>query len=307
MMTDSDLRAADGSSRASRLPFRARRRAAFLALLFVLAFLSLTAAPSRSSSSRAPGDGGVRISTQEEIAAELNSVPCKNKDRLPAVQSLFERMGAQPADISIEKSGGAENLVLIKRGATDERIMIGAHWDKVDVGCGAIDNWTGIVAIAHLYRSLANWKSTRTLVFVAFGKEEEWLVGSRAMASHLDKAQAAQYCAMVNIDSLGLAAPQVADNMSSKKLQDLAEALAKEMKMPFSHTSIPGASTDSVPFVEKKIPAIEIHGMSNDWKSILHTGEDKVSKVNPVSVYLGYRLALSLVYRIDGMPCDAFR
>jgi hypothetical protein len=285
----------------------ARPAAAILTLLFILGFEPLTAVPFTSSASHSSDETGIRISTQEEIAAEFKSVPCKNKDRLPAARALFERMGAPPADISIEKAGGAENLVLVKRGATDERILIGAHYDKVDRGCGALDNWTGIVAIAHLYRSFANWKSTRTLVFVAFDKEEAGLVGSRAMASHLDKAQAAQYCAMVNIDTLGLAAPQVADNMSSKKLEELAEALAKELKMPFGHTSIPNALTDSVPFVDKKIPAIEIHGMSNDWKSILHTDYDQVSKIKPASVYLGYRLALLMVYRIDGMPCDAFR
>jgi len=296
--------AAAGSSSVATLPLHVKRRAAILGLLFALGIGSLAA---RSSSPRSTDDSGVRISSQEEIAAEFKSVPCKNKERLPAVQALFERIGAQPADISVQKVGGVENLVLIKPGASDEKVLIGAHYDKVDLGCGAIDNWTGIVTIAHLYRSLANWKSTKTLVFVAFGKEEEGLVGSRAMASRLDKSQAAQYCAMVNIDSLGLAAAQVADNMSSKKLLDLAEGLAKEMQMPFSHTTIPGAATDSVPFVDKKIPAIEIHGMSSDWKSVLHSDKDQVSRVKPVSVYLGYRLALSIVYRVDGMPCDAFR
>jgi hypothetical protein len=288
-------------------PVRVHHRPAILALLFALFAIGIESLTASSSSSCSTDDSGVRISTQEELGAEFNSVPCKNKERLPAVRALFDRMGAQAAEISVEKVGGTENLVLIKRGASDERIVIGAHYDKVDPGCGAIDNWTGIVTIAHLYRSLANWKSTKTLVFVAFGKEEEGLVGSKAMASRLDKAQAAQYCAMVNIDSLGLAAAQVADNMSSKKLLDLAESLAKEMQMPFSHTSIPGAATDSVPFVDKKIPAIEIHGMSNDWKSVLHSDKDQVSRVKPVSVYLGYRLALSIVYRIDGMPCAAFR
>src|SRR5262249_14846756 len=247
------------------------------------------------------------LSTPEEIAAEFKSVPCKNKDWLAAVQTLFQNMGAAPADISIDKIRGVENLVLIRKGATDEKVLIGAHYDKVERGCGAIDNWTGIVAVAHIYRSIANWKSTKTIVFVAFGKEEEGLAGSAAMASRLDKAQAAQYCAMVNIDSLGLAAAQVADNMSTKKLQDLAEGLAKEMNMPFGHASIPGGMTDSVPFANKKIPAVEIHGMSNDWQSILHTDKDQPSRVKPISVYLGYRLALLMVYRIDGMPCDAFR
>ena len=45
----------------------------------------------------------------------------------------------------------------------------------------------------------------------------------------------------------------------------------------------------------KKIPAVTIHGMSSDWPNILHSSNDQAAKVNSASVYLGYRLALSLV------------
>jgi hypothetical protein len=47
--------------------------------------------------------------------------------------------------------------------------------------------------------------------------------------------------------------------------------------------------------------------MTNDWRSVLHTDNDQISKVKPISVYLGYRLALAIVHDIDGEPCDAFR
>jgi hypothetical protein len=47
--------------------------------------------------------------------------------------------------------------------------------------------------------------------------------------------------------------------------------------------------------------------MGNDWSSILHTAADQRSKVNSTSVYLGYRLALAVVYSIDKASCDAFR
>lgn len=250
---------------------------------------------------------GVKISTDEQIKEDFNTVPCEDKQRLAAVQSLFERDGPSSSDFTIDKYKDVENFVLTKKGESSEKIVVGAHYDKVADGCGALDNWTGVVTLSHLYRSLKDVPTKKTLVFVAFGKEEKGLIGSRAMTNAISKDQAVEYCAMINIDSLGLGPAQVADNMSSKKLTQLAADLAKEMQMPFAQASIPGASSDSVSFIEKKIPAVTIHGMSNEWPKILHSRNDQAAKVNPVSVYLGYRLVLSMVVHLDQSPCAAYK
>jgi acetylornithine deacetylase/succinyl-diaminopimelate desuccinylase-like protein len=92
------------------------------------------------------------ISTREEIGDEFKNVPCKNQDRQNAVKALFEKMGAPSSEITVEKLKGVENLVVRKKGVSEEKIIVGAHYDKVDLGCGAIDNWTGIVAVAHVYK-----------------------------------------------------------------------------------------------------------------------------------------------------------
>ncbi|MEW6208290.1 MAG: M20/M25/M40 family metallo-hydrolase [Acidobacteriota bacterium] len=247
------------------------------------------------------------FSSEEQIKADLQSVPCKNEDRLGAVKSLFEKMGASPSEISIDKFKNVENLVIIKPGSSAEKIIIGAHYDKVSAGCGALDNWTGIVALAHIYKTLKPVSLNKTLVFVAFGKEESGLIGSTAMAGRINKEQVSEYCAMVNIDSLGLGAPQVADNMSSKKLLDATASLAKSMNMPFGHAIIAGADSDSSSFKAKKIPALTIHGLTNEWPQLLHSHNDRPSKINSTSVYLGYGLALALIYSIDKAACDAYR
>jgi Zn-dependent M28 family amino/carboxypeptidase len=200
-----------------------------------------------------------------------------------------------------------ENLVVTKKGPSDEKVVVGAHYDKVAHGCGALDNWTGVVTLAHLYRTLKDVPLKKTLIFVGFGKEEKGLVGSRAMTNAFSKEQAAQYCAMINIDSLGLAPPQLADNMSSSKLGQFTADLAKEMNMPFSRARIEGANSDSSSFIEKKIPAVTIHGMSNKWPEFLHTGNDQASKVNAMSVYLGYRLTLAMITRLDESACAAYK
>jgi hypothetical protein len=249
----------------------------------------------------------VGVSGLEDIQKEFERVPCDDKDRLAAVRVLFEKAGAPAADIKLDEFGHVENLVVVKPGASAERIVIGAHYDKTANGCGAIDNWTGQVALTHLYRTLRDVQFKKTLVFVSFGREEKGLVGSRAMTKAFSPEQVAQHCAMINIDSLGLGPPQVADNMSSKKLAQFAGELAKEMEIPFARATISRGNSDSSAFVAVKIPAVTIHGLNNNWSRILHSSRDRPEKVNAASVYLGYRLALSMLAHLDKAACDAYR
>ena len=248
-----------------------------------------------------------KVSTPEDMAKDFAAVPCDDKDRLAAVRALYERAGAPASDITLDQHENVENLVVVKKGESSEKIVIGAHYDKTSEGCGAIDNWTGQVALTHLYQTLRDIPLKKTLVFVAFGREEKGLVGSRAMTKGIDKEQAAGYCAMINIDSLGLGPPQVADNMSSKKLARFTGGLAKEMDIPFGHARVGRANSDSSSFGAKQIPAVTIHGLNKDWSTILHSKHDQVAKVNATSVYLGYRLALAMIVKLDASACDAYR
>ena len=252
-------------------------------------------------------DAPSRVSGLEDFTSAFDAVPCEDSARQAGVKALFEAAGAKASDLTVDQFGHVENLVLVKPGATAEKIVIGAHYDKVSAGCGAIDNWTGLVAISQLYRTLRDIPLNKTLVFVAFGREEKGLVGSRAMTKAMSDADIAQTCAMINIDSLGLGPPQVADNMSSKKLAALAGELAKELDIPFARATISRGNSDSSSFVVKRIPAVTIHGLNNDWSTILHSRHDQAAKVNHASVYLGYRLALAMLVRLDASACDAYR
>jgi Zn-dependent M28 family amino/carboxypeptidase len=249
----------------------------------------------------------IDFSTPEQIEEEFKTVPCKDSERLNAVRALFEKMGAASTDIVIEKFKNVENLVIRKQGETDEKIVVGAHYDKVNDGCGAIDNWTGIVAIAHLYRTLKNYPLKKTVLFVAFGKEEKGLIGSHAMTDAIRKEDLTQYCAMINIDSLGITAPHVPGNLASDKLEKLAVDIGKKMDMTISLVSIENADADSSSFISKKIPALTIEALPGNWSSILHTSNDKPAKVNAASVYLGYKLALAVLGAISETPCGAYR
>jgi len=82
--------------------------------------------------------------------------------------------------------------------------------------------------------------------------------------------------------------------------------LAKQMKIPFNKVTINGGA-DSSSFIAKKIPAITISAVGNGWEKILHSSKDRLSSVNQVSVYVGYRLALALVADLCDLPCSVSR
>lgn len=242
-----------------------------------------------------------------DITSEMQMHVCKNDERLDAVKLLFKRMGATDADVKIEDFGKVQNLTITKKGKTDETVIIGAHYDKVSEGCGALDNWTGLVIVANLYGTLKNYQTDKSYIFVAFGNEEKGLVGSNAMARAIPKEDRERYCSMINFDSFGFAYPQVMTNTTTPKMAKFADDLAKEVQMPLHEGPIGGADADSSSFVNKDIPAITFHGLSNKWPEYLHTSKDKIENVKPESVLLGYNFGLLFVSRVDQGVCGMFR
>lgn len=248
-----------------------------------------------------------KISTEAEIKEDINANICKNDERLESVKKLFRKMGATDAEMKVEKIKNVENLIVTKKGKTDETIIVGAHYDKVSEGCGAIDNWTGIVILANLYRTIKDFTTQKTYVFAAFGKEELGLLGSDEMARAIPKEKREQYCAMVNFDSFGFTYPQSMTNVSDAKLIDLSKENSKEMKLPFAQAGIANASADSESFRRQKIPAITLHGLTANWQEYLHGARDKVENINIQSVFIGYRYALNYLAKIESKGCADFR
>jgi len=249
----------------------------------------------------------LKLATEDEIKTDVALAPCKNSERLAAVEKLFRSQGATDADIQVIEKKGTKNLVVTKKGTADGTIIVGAHWDKVSDGCGAIDNWTGIVDIAHLYGTLRSHETKKTFEFIAFDREEEGLIGSGVFVSQIPKPDRAGICSMVNLDSFGFSNAQVLENASSSKMTAAARAFWKTEDLDLASASVANADADSSSFVKAGIPGITFHGLNNDWQKYLHSSNDKLSNINPKSVYLGYRVILPFLIEIDSLSCDAFR
>lgn len=275
---------------------------------FYLLFLAvpILAVLSLSNFCQTQGDHR-KVTSEEQLKEDVSSGPCKNKERLEAAKKLFQKMGATESDIQIEKYGDLQNLVLTKQGKSTETIIVGAHYDKVSDGCGTIDNWSGIVILAHLFRALGQVDMQKTYKFIAFDSEESGLLGSKAMVKKMPKESRASVCSMVNLDSFGLGAPFILQNASSAKMTEMAKELGAELKWHVNIASIPGADADSSSFVEKDIPAITISGLTDKWQDYLHSSKDKIDNVIPASLTAGYSFTLLYLGRVDGKSCDAFR
>lgn len=119
------------------------------------------------------------------------------------------------------KEAPASNVVGVLEGSDpklkDEVIVVGAHYDHLgrggrgslaaregDVHHGADDNASGTAALLELARVLSRDKARmrRTVVFVAFGGEEEGLLGSKFYVEHPARPLA-QTAAMLNMDMVG--------------------------------------------------------------------------------------------------------
>jgi len=249
----------------------------------------------------------IKFATKEKIASEIKLAPCRNGERLQAVRNLFLSMGAGEADLLDDKVKGMQNLRVIKKGRTEEIVIVGAHYDKVADGCGAIDNWTGIVILANLYATIKDTETTKTFVFVAFDSEEQGLLGSGAFVKSVPKEKRNGYCSMVNFDSFGLGYPNILSNASNSMMIKSAQELAAELKMPLGVWTFNGADADSSSFQNNNIPAVTFDGLNDKWQQYLHTSNDKVDKINTSSVFVGYNFGLRYLAKIDGSDCSIFR
>lgn len=85
----------------------------------------------------------------------------------------------------------ARNIIGVKRGASDDIVVVGAHMDSTSNqpttdAPGAIDNGSGTVGVLLAAQAFANVSAHNTVHFVLFGVEEQGLIGSEYYVSQLE-------------------------------------------------------------------------------------------------------------------------
>ncbi len=99
--------------------------------------------------------------------------------------------------------GESYNVIAVVPGASTEQVIVGAHYDSVDVGEGYSDNASGVGALLAAAETLAGrTPPPYTTTFIAFGAEEVGLFGSEYYASQMTAQEIADTIGMINLDTL---------------------------------------------------------------------------------------------------------
>ena len=240
---------------------------------------------------------------ESAVQARLEAFSKKNDEREAELKKLFLESGCAADHLSeqVVKKKLAPNLVCVLPGQTDEIILVGAHFDKVNVGEGVVDNWSGASLLPSLLFSLDDKPRQHTFVFVGFTGEELGLVGSNFYAGQLTPEQRVKIAGMVNIDTVGLGPTKIWATHADPPMLFGIAAIAQAMKLPIGVVNVDQVGlTDSESFAQYKIPRITIHSITQETWPILHTDKDKLSAIKMDDYYTTYRLLAGYLAYLDG-------
>lgn len=170
-----------------------------------------------------------------------------------------------------------------------ETILVTAHYDHLGVQngklyAGANDNGSGVVAMLEAARRLAGQRLARSVLFVAFGSEEQLMLGSYDYVAHPVRPLATTR-AVINLDMIGRSEAHTPESAGAYEVTasasnqlnlvaadfspDLAAVLEREARRvgmslsdKFDRESTMRAlfRCDHLPFLQKGIPAIWLFG-----------------------------------------------
>lgn len=237
-----------------------------------------------------------------EIERRLRAFEDTNSKRELRLRALFEEAGC-PADGLSEqrvKHAKAPNVTCTLAGRTDSTILVGAHFDFVDRGKGVVDNWSGCSLLPSLLESLKATPRQHTFVFAGFTDEEKGLVGSRFYVHELAKEGRGKIRAMVNLDSLGLSSTKVELDRADKNLANALATVAANLKLPLNVVNVHRVGrSDSDSFQDSKVPAIDIHSLTQETWPILHSPRDQMAAIRLDDYYDTYLLVRAYLAYLD--------
>jgi aminopeptidase YwaD len=266
------------------------------------------------------GDAGLPVVIMSRQAADrllaLSGSSLSQLEQSPTSRPLTGEMSLT-TDI-VRNEVPAYNVIGMLEGSDPllkkEVIIIGAHYDHLgrggegsgslsptsgDIHHGADDNASGTAGVIELARlfTAQNPKPKRTIVFMAFGGEEEGLLGSNYYVNH-PLLPLANTVAMINMDMIG--------RMKDRRLVIGGVGTAKEWRdimtadtdKPFQLTLNEDGfgPSDHSSFYAKQIPVLFFWtGTHNDY----HKPSDTFEKINYDDEALILKMVARIVNQLD--------
>lgn len=157
--------------------------------------------------------------------------------------------------------------------------VTGGHFDSVLSSPGGNDNASGTAAVLETARVIAKRGHQRNDCFIAFGAEEDGLLGSAHFVRSLSREERRQLTAMINLDMVGTLSRW--EFIGDDSMLDLAEQAARELGIPGSVGRLPpNVGSDHLSFKDAGIPVLMLYRDDNR----LHTPADTAAIVDPGSL-----------------------
>jgi hypothetical protein len=211
----------------------------------------------------------------------------------------------------------AGNVVGVLRGTDtpEQMIIIGGHYDSTSdnayIAPGADDNASGTACVLECARVMSAYQFERTIVFIAFGAEEQGLEGSEYYAAQA-AASGEDIVAMINVDMLGYLAPgddvdiDVVGNPASQWLRDQALAVAATY-VPETPavvgSDLAGMGSDHMSFWDQGYAAILLWEDSDQHSPYIHSAADSIglSYNHPYLAHQTTRVVAALAADLAGL------
>jgi hypothetical protein len=243
---------------------------------------------------------------REAIAARLRTM------RLEPTLASFD----PPASARVGRRG--TNVVARIPGGAGATILLGAHYDRVARGRGAIDNAAGVAAVLELAQAFVRQPlANHTVEIALWDLEERGLLGSRArVADSLGTPLPAIY---INFDIFGygdafMIGTTNRDAPFVQRMQSAASAAGAPITIdsqypPSDHLSFRPTATQS--YAVSILSPEEVTGVLSLLRSgapggappriltIIHTDGDTIDKLDAAAVARGVRIVEAAIRAVD--------
>jgi aminopeptidase YwaD len=229
--------------------------------------------------------------------ASPSAIPAAAVDRATG-DLLRSRVGAT-VRLSVRgqvQETATTNIIGTLPGQTDEVLILGAHYDSVPVSPGANDNGSGVAVVLEVARVLASQGShVPTIRVIAFGGEENGLLGSKRYVETLPNAALKQVIAMINLDMVGVGDTWQAGG--SRSIVDRLRAATAPLGIRWGELPSDFAgSSDHASFAAVGVPVVFLY-LADDPN--YHTPEDKVRYLQPERLAQAGAAALALIAQLE--------
>jgi len=168
------------------------------------------------------------------------------------------------------------------RDKPEEIVVLGAHLDSWDVGCGAVDDGAGVAIVMEAMRLLRalDLRPRRTLRVILFTNEENGLAGGKAYArDHAEEL--ARHVAAIEVDS-GAGRPLGASITAGAGAVEQLQAILRPLTaLEASAVETGGGGADISAMKAAGVPLIGLRQDTYHYFDWHHTEADTVDKVDP--------------------------